>query len=125
LNNDCFVLKFIDVTVVFDPVKMVGSADSGRVVVIFAVVVAELVPVLFDGDVCLMICRRTYFPLAYLVPKFLYVITNPNQLLSPQHLAQMLQKKEMVGNGTRRTTYADTMGIEWNDLKHKETVPLD
>jgi hypothetical protein len=54
LNNNCFVAEFIDVTVVFTPVRMVGSADSGRVVVILVVVVAVLVSVLFDGDVCLI-----------------------------------------------------------------------
>jgi hypothetical protein len=60
-----------------------------------------------------------------LIPKSLYVPTNTNRLLSPQHLAQVMNKEETVPNGTKCTTYATKMVLEWNNLKHKVTVPTD
>jgi hypothetical protein len=60
-----------------------------------------------------------------LIPNSLYVPTNQNRLLSPQHLAQVMGEHESTIGGTRCTTYGDKMVLEWHDLKYKKTVPID
>jgi GAG-pre-integrase domain len=60
-----------------------------------------------------------------LIPNSLLVPTNETRLLSPQHLAQTMKRKETLPAGTRCTTYSDRMVLQWNDLQHTRTVPID
>jgi hypothetical protein len=85
----------------------------------------EFEPVTHEGTIKWTVLDDNGTRCELIIPKSLYVPTNDNRLLSPQHLAQVLHGKEKVNHGTRCTTYAHTMVLEWDNCTHKVTVPID
>jgi hypothetical protein len=85
----------------------------------------EFKPVTHEGTIKWTVINDAGEHCNLIIPKSLYVPSNNHRLLSPQHLAQVLKEKEKCVNGTKCTTYASTMVLEWDDLKHKVTVPID
>lgn len=61
----------------------------------------------------------------FLIPDTYYNQAAPYRLLSPQHLAQVLNDNEPSMNGTTCMTLADEVVLEWNQRSCRRTVPLN
>jgi hypothetical protein len=66
-------------------------------------------PVTHEGTIKWMVLDDKGDQCNLIIPNSLYIPTNDNRLLSPQHLAQVLHGKKRIKNGTRCTTYAHAM----------------
>ena len=59
------------------------------------------------------------------LPNSYFVEGVETRLLSPQHWAQVKQDNVPQRHGTRCITNGDEVILEWNQRKHKRTIPLD
>jgi hypothetical protein len=59
------------------------------------------------------------------MPNSLYVPEGHCRLLSPQHWARALRKKDPMPRGTRCITYDDVVVLQWEQRKYQRTIPLD
>lgn len=59
------------------------------------------------------------------IPNTYYVPAIPIRLLSPQHLAQQMRRKEKRPDGTFCATFADRATLLWNDRQFIKTIHLN
>lgn len=59
------------------------------------------------------------------IPNAYYVPALPIRLLSPQHLAQVLEVKEHMRDGTFGAMFAHRFELTWYNRQYKKTIPLN
>ena len=84
------------------------------------------VPVTHMGTIRWYITDDTHTVRELLLPRSLYVPTTATRLLSPQHLAQVTDKKDVaVDSRTSTTTYSNHILLQWTVHKYRKTIELD
>jgi hypothetical protein len=59
------------------------------------------------------------------LPKSFLIPSSPTRLLSPQHWSQSARDIRPLPRGTRCVTYEDCIVLEWEQRRHRRTIPLD
>lgn len=84
------------------------------------------VPVTHKGTIRCRVEDDSYITRELLLPRSLYVPSTETRLLSPQHLAQVVDSPNVgTSNRTKTTMFSNHILLQWTKNKHKKTISLD